>query len=194
MRFIHKIYNWMIEASSNSNALLILFIVAFIESSFFPIPPDIMIIPMVLAAPKQAWKIASVATLASVLGGYLGYIIGDFGYDVIAKPILGFYGYADKFEVFKQYYHQWGAWIVFGAGLTPFPYKVVTIASGAVGLNIWVFGAASIVARGMRFFLVAWLLKKYGEPIKGFIDKNLGILSIFFLLLLIGGFAIIKYL
>ena len=153
-----------------------------------------MLIPMVLAMPKKAWRIAGLATAASVIGGYFGYAIGFYGYDLIARPILDFYGYSHQFDVFKGYYHEWGAWIVFGAGITPFPYKVITIASGAVDLNLWVFGLASVAARGLRFFIVAWLLKKFGEPIRTFIEKNLGILSVLFLLLLIGGFAAIKYL
>lgn len=186
-------YDYMIDLASREKALYFLFVVAFIESSFFPIPPDIMLIPMVLATPSKAWKIAGVATAASVLGGYFGYIIGVFFFDLIAKPVLAFYGYLHQFDVFKDYYHQWGAWIVFGAGITPFPYKVVTIASGVVHLDIWVFGIASVIARGMRFYLVAWLLKKYGEPMKVFIEKNLGLLSVLFLLLLIGGFAAIKF-
>lgn len=193
MKFLRVIYDWMIKAASGVYAMPILMTVAFIESSFFPIPPDIMLIPMVLAAPTKAWKIAGYATIASVIGGYFGYFIGFYGYDLIARPILDFYGYTQQFNVFKDYYHQWGAWIVFGAGITPFPYKVVTIASGAVDLNLWVFGLASVTARGMRFFLVAWLLKKYGAPIKIFIEKNLGILSILFMILLIGGFVAIKY-
>ena len=186
-------YDYMIDLASREKALYFLFVVAFIESSFFPIPPDIMLIPMVLATPSKAWKIAGVATVASVLGGYFGYIIGVFFFDLIAKPVLAFYGYLHQFDVFKDYYHQWGAWIVFGAGITPFPYKVVTIASGVVHLDVWVFGIASVIARGMRFYLVAWLLKKYGEPMKVFIEKNLGLLSVLFLLLLIGGFAAIKF-
>ena len=186
-------YDYMIDLASREKALYFLFVVAFIESSFFPIPPDIMLIPMVLATPSKAWKIAGVATAASVLGGYFGYIIGVFFFDLIAKPVLAFYGYLHQFDVFKDYYHQWGAWIVFGAGITPFPYKVVTLASGVVHLDIWVFGIASVIARGMRFYLVAWLLKKYGEPMKVFIEKNLGLLSVLFLLLLIGGFAAIKF-
>ena len=192
-RMVHACYDWMIRMASDKHAMWFLAAVAFIESSFFPIPPDIMLIPMVLATPGKAWKIAGVATVASVLGGYFGYAIGVFGYELIAKPILSFYGYIHQFEVFQGYYHEWGAWIVFGAGLTPFPYKVVTIASGAVGLNLWVFGIASVVARGMRFYLVAWLLKKYGEPMKVFIEKNLGILSVLFMILLLGGFYAIKY-
>ena len=129
-----------------------------------------------------------------MVGGYFGYGIGVFFFDVIAKPILAFYGYMQQFDVFKEYYHQWGAWIVFGAGITPFPYKIITIASGVVGLDLFTFTVASIIARGMRFYLVAWLLKKYGAPMKLFIEKNLGILSVLFLALLIGGFAVIKYL
>ena len=190
---VEKTYNYLIDLASRPNALVFLFIISFIESSFFPIPPDVMLIPMVLATPKKAWRIAGVATIASVLGGYFGYIIGVYFFDLIARPILSFYGYMQQFDVFKGYYHEWGAWIVFGAGLTPFPYKVVTIASGVVGLNIWVFGIASVIARGMRFYLVAWLLKKYGEPMKVFIEDNLGILSVLFLALLIGGFALIKF-
>lgn len=194
MKLIRWLYEWLIKVSSSEYAMVGLFIVSFMESSFFPIPPDVMIIPMVLAAPKKAWRIALVSTVASVIGGYLGYGIGHWGYEVIAKPILEFYGYLAKFEVFQGYYHQWGAWIVFGAGLTPFPYKVITIASGAVGLNLWVFGLASVLARGMRFFFIAWLLKKYGEPIKEFIDKHLGKLTILFTILLVGSFILIKYL
>lgn len=192
-KIIHTTYNGMLALSSSPRAMLFLFIVAFAESSFFPIPPDIMIIPMVLATPNKAWRIAGLATIASVVGGYFGYGIGVFLFDQIAKPLLSFYGYLHQFDVFKDYYHQWGAWIVFGAGITPFPYKVITIASGVVGLNLVTFTIASIIARGMRFYLIAWLLKKYGAPMKIFIEKNLGILSVLFLILLIGGFMLIKY-
>lgn len=187
-------YDYMLNLASRRNAMYFLFAVAFIESSFFPIPPDVMLIPMVLAAPAKAWRIAGIATTASVLGGAFGYAIGVFFFDLIARPILTFYGYMHQFDVFKDYYHEWGAWIVFGAGITPFPYKVITIASGVVHLDFAVFMLASVVARGMRFYLVAWLLKKYGEPMKDYIEKNLGMLSVLFLLLLLGGFACIKFL
>lgn len=187
-------YDYMLNLASRRNAMYFLFAVAFIESSFFPIPPDVMLIPMVLAAPTKAWRIAGIATAASVLGGAFGYAIGVFFFDLIARPILTFYGYMHQFDVFKDYYHEWGAWIVFGAGITPFPYKVITIASGVVHLDFAVFMLASVVARGMRFYLVAWLLKKYGEPMKDYIEKNLGMLSVLFLLLLLGGFACIKFL
>ncbi len=193
-KLVKSVYDWMLEMSTSPHAMWFLALVAFAESSFFPIPPDIMLIPMILALPNKAWSIAGVATISSVLGGCLGYAIGVFFFDVIAKPILEFYGYLHQFDVFKEYYHQWGAWIVLGAGITPFPYKVITIASGVVRLDFITFTVASIVARGMRFYLVAWLLKKYGAPMKEFIEKHLGVLSILFLILLIGGFVIIKYL
>ena len=192
--FAKSVYDWMINLASSPHALFWLALVAFAESSFFPIPPDIMLIPMVLAMPEKAWRIAGVATVASVAGGYFGYVIGVYFYDLIAAPILEFYGYLQQFHNFEDYYHQWVAWIVFGAGITPFPYKVITIASGVVRLDLLTFTVASVLARGLRFYLVAWLLKKYGEPMKAFIEKHLGMLSILFLLLLIGGFAAVKYL
>ena len=189
-----KIYDYTLDLAGRKNALAWLFAISFIESSFFPIPPDIMIIPMVLATPKQAYKIAGVALIASILGGYLGYAIGVFGFEMIAKPLLTFYGYMDGFTKFENYYHEYGAWIVFGAGITPFPYKIITIASGVVRLDLVVFTIASILARGFRFYIIAWLLKRFGTPMKTFIEKNLNLLSIIFLILLIGGFAIIKWL
>lgn len=189
-----KIYDKTLDLASRPNAMVWLFAIAFIESSFFPIPPDIMIIPMVLATPSSAYKIASNATLASVLGGCFGYAIGIFGYEMIAKPLLEIYGYMQKFHSFEAYYHQYGAWIVFIAGITPIPYKLITIASGIVRLDFGIFTIASILARGLRFFLIAWLLKRYGEPMKEFIEKNLNLLSIIFVILLIGGFYALKFL
>lgn len=191
-QFVRKIYDSVFHLSKENGAIYWLFAIAFIESSFFPIPPDVMLIPMILAAPKKAWSIAGVATVGSVIGAYLGYAIGFYFFQLIAEPLLNFYGYLEKFNYFKDLYNQYGAWIVFGAGITPFPYKIITIASGVVHMNLIVFTIASIIARGMRFFLVAWLLKKYGETMREFIEKNLGWLSILFLLLLIGGFAVIK--
>lgn len=189
---LRKTYELMLNLSASPHAIWFLFAVAFAESSFFPIPPDIMLIPMILATPNKAWRIAAIATLASLIGGYFGYAIGIFAFNTIAEPILQFYNALDKFYTFENYYHQYGAWIVFGAGITPFPYKIITIASGVVHLDLIVFTIASILARGLRFFIVAWLLKKYGEPMKYFIEKHLGKLSILFLILLIGGFALIK--
>ena len=193
-QLLHQMYDLMLRLSAHNKAMFFLFLVSFAESSFFPIPPDVMIIPMVLATPNKAWRIAGLATVASVLGGYFCYIIGAGFFDLIAKPILEMYNALEQFKEFEKYYHEYGAWIVFGAGLTPFPYKIITIASGAVHLDLMVFTVASVLARGMRFFFVAWLLKKYGEPMKVFIEKNLGWLSVLFLILLIGSFMLIKWL
>lgn len=176
------------------HAMWTLAAVAFIESSVFPIPPDVLIIPMVLAARSRAWRIAFVCTVASVIGGFFGYAIGLFLFEQVARPILAFYGYVDKFQTFQELYNHWGAWIVFGAGVTPFPYKVITIASGMTGLNPLVFGVASVAARGLRFFFIAWLLWKYGAPIRAFIERHLGKLTVIFFILLIGGFAALKLL
>lgn len=192
-KFVRKIYDAVFHLSKENGAVYWLFAVSFIESSFFPIPPDVMLIPMILAAPKKAWNLAGIATAGSVIGAYLGYAIGFYFFQLIAEPLLNFYGYLEKFNSFKDLYNQYGAWIVFGAGITPFPYKIITIASGVVHMNLLVFTIASVIARGMRFFLVAWLLKQYGETMRVFIEKNLGWLSVVFLILLIGGFAAVKY-
>ena len=191
--FMNYMYDWAMRASRSKYALYVLAVISFVESSFFPIPPDILLIPMILAARQKAWLIAGVCTIASVMGGWFGYAIGMFLYDVVALPILEFYGYVAKFDEFRQYYNDWGAWIVFGAGITPFPYKVITIASGVSGLDIWTFSIASILARGFRFFLIAALLWKYGKKMEDFVVKNLGWLSILFFVLLLGGFVLIKY-
>ncbi|WP_413204202.1 YqaA family protein [Rhodospirillum sp. A1_3_36] len=191
---LRRLYDWTMEKASGPNALWILAVVAFVESSIFPIPPDVLIIPMVLAARKRAWLIAGLCTVASVLGGALGYAIGAFLWESIGSPVMDFYGYADKFAMFQEWYQEWGAWIVGGAGLTPFPYKVVTISSGAVHLDFMVFMVASILSRGVRFFLVAGLLWWFGEPIRTFIEKRLGLLTAVFFVLLLGGFVALKVL
>lgn len=188
------IYDKAIAMSKRRSAIWILAIVSFVESSFFPIPPDVFLIPMVLAARQKAWLLAGICTIASVTGGWFGYAIGMFLYDLVAVPILQFYGYMEQFKEFCDYYNHWGAWIVFGAGVTPFPYKVITIASGVTGLDIVTFSVASVLARGLRFFLVAGLLYFWGKKMETFIVKNLGWLSILFFVLLLGGFAVIKYL
>jgi membrane protein YqaA with SNARE-associated domain len=183
----------MMELSSHRHAVWALAAVSFIESSVFPIPPDVILIPMVLAARDKAWKFAFVCTAASVIGGLAGYGIGYFLFESIGRPIVDFYGYAAKFAAFQETYNQWGAWIVAGAGLTPFPYKVITIASGVTALNPLTFIIASVVSRGIRFFVVAALLWKFGEPIRTFIEKNLGRLTVAFFILLFGGFLLIRY-
>ena len=157
MNFLRKIYDLVLKWSASKNAVYYLFAVAFIESSFFPIPPDIMLIPMILAAKDNAWRYAGIATIASVLGGYFGYAIGMFFFEIIAKPLIEFYHLMPQFEEFKSYYAQYGSWIVFGAGITPFPYKIITIASGAVSLNLTVFTIASVLASGRTDGYQVWI-------------------------------------
>jgi membrane protein YqaA with SNARE-associated domain len=180
--------------AGHRRAMLALSIVSFVESSVFPIPPDILIIPMVLASREKAWRIALLCSVASVLGGLAGYGIGYFFYESLGKPVLEFYGYAERFTQFQGFYHEWGAWIVGGAGLTPFPYKLITIASGVTNLDIVVFTVASTLSRGLRFFIVAGLLWYFGDTIRIFIEKNLGILATVFFAMLFGGFVLIKFL
>jgi membrane protein YqaA with SNARE-associated domain len=191
---IRRLYDWTMRAAAHKNAVPSLFTVSFVESSFFPIPPDVMLIPMILAERAKAWYFALVATLGSVLGGVFGYLIGYFLFDAIGQPMLELYGYADKFEKFASQYNEYGAWIVFFFGVTPFPYKVITIASGTTGLNIAVFMLASVLSRGLRFFIVAALLYWFGPPIRDFIEKRLGLVFTVFVVLLFGGFIAIKYL
>ena len=187
-------YDKVLELAAHRRASWALSGVAFLESSVFPIPPDVMLIPMVLAERVKAWFYAAIATISSVAGGVLGYAIGFFLFEVVGKPILAFYGYTDAFADFASRYNEFGAWIVFFAGVTPFPYKVITIASGATQLNFLVFLLASVAARGLRFFLVRALLYWFGPPIKDFIEKRLGLVTTVFLILLIGGFVAVKYL
>ncbi|MDE0942219.1 MAG: DedA family protein [Alphaproteobacteria bacterium] len=189
---LRRLYDWTMKLAGHRRANWALAAVSFIESSVFPIPPDVMLIPMVLAQRHKAMLIAGICTVASVLGGLLGYAIGLYLFDTIGQPILDFYGYGEKFGSFQERYIEWGVWIVLIAGLTPFPYKVITIASGVAGLSLPVFLVASIVARGLRFSIVAALLWRFGEPIRDFIERYLGLLFILFMVLLIGGFALIK--
>ena len=190
---LRSTYDWVMELASRRDAIWVLTAVAFIESSVFPIPPDVLLIPMVLAARDRAWRFAAVCTIASVLGGMLGYVIGMFLYESAGLPLLELYGYADKFDEFSSRYNEWGAWIVFIAGLTPFPYKVITIASGVTELDLVVFTVASVLARGLRFFIVAALLWWLGPPVREFIEKRLGLMTIIIFVLLLGGFIVAKY-
>ncbi len=191
---LRRLYDYVIELAGHPKAPWVLSGVSFAESSVFPIPPDAMLIPMVLAERAKAWFFAAVCTISSVLGGIAGYAIGYFLFELVGKPILAFYGYEQAFADFAGRYNEYGAWIVFFAGVTPFPYKVITIASGATLLNFWVFMVASIAARGLRFFLVAALLYWFGPPIRAFIERRLGLVTTLFLVTLFAGFIAIKYL
>ncbi|MEE2721628.1 MAG: YqaA family protein [Pseudomonadota bacterium] len=189
---LRRLYDWTMEMAAQKNAVWVLAAVAFVESSVFPIPPDVLLIPMVLAARNSAWRYAAICTIASVLGGMLGYAIGSGLYEGVGRPILDFYGYGAKFSDFTARYNEYGGWIVFIAGVTPFPYKVITIASGVTDLDFATFTTASVLARGLRFFVVAALLYWIGQPIREFVEKRLGLLFTIFCVLLIGGFVLIK--
>jgi len=190
---LQDLYDWSMNLAGHKHASIALFIVAFAESSFFPIPPHAMLIPMVLADRSSAWRLAAITTIASVLGGIAGYFIGYGLFDVIGKPVLEIYGALEKFDTFRNDYNEYGAWIVFFAGVTPFPYKVITIASGVTGLDLVVFVLASLASRGLVFFAICGLLYFFGQPIREFIEKRLGLVFTVFLVLLFGGVLALKY-
>lgn len=190
---LRRLYDRIMELSRHPKAAWALSGVAFAESSVFPIPPDAMLIPMVLAERAKAWFFAAMCTVSSVLGGIAGYAIGFFLFELAGRAILNFYGYEEAFAQFAGRYNDYGAWIVFFAGVTPFPYKVITIASGATQLNFWVFMAASIAARGLRFFAVSGLLYWFGPPIRDFIERRFGLVTTLFLVSLFAGFIAIKF-
>lgn len=191
---IRRLYDWTIALAETRHALWALGFVSFIESSFFPIPPDVLMIPMILAAPHRAFLIATVATLTSVAGALLGYYIGWGMLETVGQAVLEFYGKAEAFDSFALRYNDYGAWAVLIAGVTPFPFKVITIASGATGLSLPVFILSSLLARALRFFLVAGLLWRFGPPIRDFIEERLGLVFTAFCVLLVGGFAMLRYL
>ena len=187
------LYERTIELAAHPRAPWLLALVAFAESSFFPVPPDVMLIPLVLAAPARAWRIATVCTAASVLGGAFGYLVGAGAFAALGRPLLEFYGYAHRFEAFRALYGEWGIWIVAAGGFTPLPYKVVAMASGAMRLDLATFLLASAASRGLRFFLVAGLLWYFGEPIRRFLEARLGPLAVLFAVLLVGGFVVLRF-
>lgn len=191
---LRRIYDGTLSLAGSRHAQPALFGVSFAESSVFPIPPDALLIPMVLSKRANWIRYALLCTIASVLGGLAGYFIGAALYETVARPVLDFYGYGDKFVEFTERFNEWGAWIVFIAGVTPFPYKVITIASGATGLSLPVFLVASVLARGLRFFVVAALLYYFGPPIQAFIERRLALMFVIGCVLLVGGFVLIKML
>ncbi len=194
MNFLKNIYDWTLKKAEHRNAKWYLSLISFAESSFFPIPPDILLIPMALASKARALFYAFICTLFSVLGGILGYGIGYFFYKSLGIYIVDFYHFENSFGIFENYYKEFGILIVLGAGITPFPYKFITIASGVFGLNIILFIVVSIIGRGFRFYLIAILLYFFGEKIKLIIDKYFNILTIVFFILLVGSLFIIRFL
>jgi membrane protein YqaA with SNARE-associated domain len=189
---IKRLYDWTMSWADHPRALWVLAFVSFIESSVFPIPPDVLMIPMILAAPRRAWLIAGVALIFSVLGGLLGYLIGAIAFETIGQPILAALGKTDAMQAFNTRFNDFGFWAVLTAGITPFPFKVITIMSGVSGLPLSTFIVTSFVARGLRFFLVAALLWKLGIPVRAFIERRLGWMFLLFLVILFGGFFIVS--
>lgn len=192
-RMLQTLYRRVLALSASPRASWWLAAVAFAEASFFPVPPDALLIPMALSRPERAWRLALICTIASVAGGALGYYIGYALFNELALPLLHAYGYGPAFERFKQTYAEWGVWIILIKGVTPIPYKIVTIASGAAAFSFPVFMLASVVTRGARFFLVATLLRFYGDPVRDFIDRRLTLVTTLLLVGIVGGFIILKY-
>ena len=189
-----RLYNWTISLSESPRAPYALGAVSFAESSFFPVPPDVMLLPMSLARPDRAFHYALICTITSVVGGIVGYMIGSLLYDSVGQWLIKFYGLGDKLDSFRALYQQYGHWIILIKGMTPIPYKLVTIASGLAGYDFFWFVVLSIITRGARFFLLAGLLNKYGVPIRAFVEKNLTAIGILLIATIVGGFYAVKYL
>ncbi|KIC22479.1 YqaA family protein [Leisingera sp. ANG-Vp] len=190
---LKPLYDRTMSLADHPKALWWLGAIAFIESSVFPIPPDVLMIPMILARPSRAWLIALVALVASVAGGVLGYVIGAFFYESLGQPVLEAMGKGDAMAEFNTRFNDFGFWAVLGAGITPFPYKVITIMSGWTGMPLGTFIATSILARALRFFIVAGLLWQFGAPIRDFIERRLGLVFSAFMVVLFGGFLMVRF-
>jgi membrane protein YqaA with SNARE-associated domain len=188
---LRRLYDWCVDAAGKPHAAWILGCVSFAESSFFPAPPDVMLIPMALARPDRAYFFATICTVTSVAGGLLGYFIGSALYASVGQWLIGLYGYGDKMEAFREAYAHYGAWIILLKGLTPIPYKIVTITSGFAGFNIGLFIIMSVISRGMRFYLLAFLLNRYGDRARGMIEQRLGLWVALAAVLLVIGFVIV---
>jgi membrane protein YqaA with SNARE-associated domain len=191
---LRRLYDWCIGAADKPYAVWILGFVSFAESSFFPVPPDVMLIPMSLAQPRKAWQFALVCTITSVAGGVLGYAIGALLYDSIGGWIIQLYGYGNKMDAFRSSYAEWGALIILVKGLTPIPYKLVTISLGFAGYNLFLFIVLSIITRGARFFLLAFLLNRYGPQAREIIEKRLGFWVTIGAIGLVLGFVVVYWL
>ena len=190
---LQRFYEWILRLATGPRAMVTLVVVAFAESSFFPIPPDILIIPMVLADRRRAWAIAATATVASVVGGFLGYAIGYWLFGAVGEQILQFYGATAAFARFQASVADNAFWLIVAKGLTPIPYKIVTIACGVLHVGLLTFATASIICRSLRFFLLAGLLWYFGEPVRHFIEKRLTLVTTVFAVFLVGGFLALRY-
>ena len=190
---LRRLYDWTVDKAESPYALAILAVLAFAESSFFPIPQEALMIPMIVAAPHRAWLVAGVATAASVAGAALGYLIGLVFYDTIGIQLLEFYGKADRYDEFQALYDEHGVLAVAIGAVTPFPFKVTTILSGLLQMNFAAFAIVCLLGRGFRFFLIAALLRRFGTPVRGFIERRLGLVTALGLAVLIGGFVMVRY-
>lgn len=193
MKFIKKLYDWVLHWAETPYGVPALFVLAFAESSFFPVPPDVLLIALAISIPRKSFKYAVICTAGSILGGMLGYAIGHYGYEAVGKPIVDFYHGQAIMDTIKLQYDKHGFIGILIAAITPIPYKVFTIASGVFEFDFWLFLIGSVIGRSTRFFLVASLIWKFGPSIKVFIDKYFNLLCWAFMVLLIGGFILIKY-
>lgn len=189
-----KLYDWTLSLSASPRAPQALAAISFAESSFFPIPPDVMLVPMTMAKPERAWNYALICTIASVLGGIAGYAIGALLYDTLGAWLIKLYGYGDKMDAFRALYQQHGHWIILIKGFTPIPFKLITIASGLAGYDFLMFVLLSAITRAARFFFVAGIMNRFGAPLRRFIEENLTMVGIVGILAIIGGFAAAKFL
>jgi membrane protein YqaA with SNARE-associated domain len=191
---LRRLYDWTLSLAARPRAPYALAAVSFSESSFFPVPPDVMLVPMMLARPERAWLYGTICTVTSVLGGVFGYLIGLLMYDTVGLWLIDFYGLSGKVELFRAWYEQYGSWVILLGGLTPLPYKLVTIMSGLAGYNLLWFILLSILARGARFYFIALLMSQFGPSIKAMIDRHFNLIAALGVALFIGGFAAIKFL
>lgn len=184
---LRKLYRKLLDLAGGPNAEPALAAISFAESSFFPLPPDVMLGPMAVARPERWVRYALLCTLASVLGGLLGYAIGYFLFETVGRTIIGFFGYGGKETELRAFYDKWGVWFIFLKGLTPIPFKLVTIISGAMKFSVPVFIAAATLTRGLRFFAVAWVFQKYGPALAPVIERRIGAVSAGVAALIVGG-------
>ena len=190
---LRKLYARVMALAASPNATWWLALIAFAEASFFPIPPDALLLPMALAKPRSAWRFAAICTVGSVVGGALGYLIGFAVFNQVAQPILKLYGYGAAYAAFQAKFQEYGLWIILIKGLTPIPYKIVTIAAGAARFDFALFMAASTLTRGARFFLVATLLHFFGDSVRDFIERRLTLVTSALALGIVGGFLVLKF-
>jgi membrane protein YqaA with SNARE-associated domain len=191
---LRNFYAWVMALAASPYAAWWLALIALAEASCFPIPPDALLVPMALAKPRSAWRFAAICTVASVVGGALGYLIGYAVFDQVARPILALYGYGPAYAAFQAKFQEYGLWIILVKGLTPIPYKIVTIAAGAARFDFATFMLASVLTRGVRFFLVATLLHFYGDAVRHFIERRLTLVTSALALGIVGGFLALKFL